>query len=64
MNEDPGKEPDHKAGMSLDIMEARLDYMGSSVLMKRVSDFTIQLFDEWTLAQSGGNEQQPLATKR
>ncbi len=49
MNEDPEHEPDHKAGVTLYTLESRLDYMGSSVLMGRISDVGMELSDEWKL---------------
>ena len=49
VNEDPGHEPDHKAGVKFFTLESRLDYMGSSVLMGRISDVGMELSDEWKL---------------
>jgi Fragile site-associated protein C-terminus len=47
ISEDPGKEPEHFVTHQLHIMEARLDYMGSSILMGRISDLALKLNDEW-----------------
>ncbi|KAL3880212.1 hypothetical protein ACJMK2_032469 [Sinanodonta woodiana] len=63
--EDPGlyKDPVHKAGMSLYAIEARVDYMGSSILMTRLSQMDIQLRDEWKIDRTTATDT-PLATKR
>ncbi|KAL7044402.1 hypothetical protein ACKWTF_001906 [Chironomus riparius] len=45
--EEPNYEPDHKIGMKFKAFECKLDYMGTSVLMMRVSDFSAGLKDEW-----------------
>ena len=45
--EDFGKEPKHKVGAKLDAMEVRIDYMGTSVLMGRVSHLEITVENEW-----------------
>jgi len=47
ISEDPGKEPEHVVSTKLHIMEARLDYMGSSILMGRISDLAVKMNDEW-----------------
>jgi len=47
ISEDPGKEPEHVVFTKLHIVESRLDYMGSSILMGRVSDLAVKLNDEW-----------------
>jgi Fragile site-associated protein C-terminus len=47
ISEDPGKDPEHIVSSQLHIMEARLDYMGSSILMGRISDLAVKLNDEW-----------------
>ncbi len=49
MSEDPGHEPDHKAGIQFHTLESRMDYMGSSVLMGRISNVSMKLSDEWKL---------------
>ena len=68
VNEDPGRDPDHSAGLQLAAVEARLDYMGSSVLMGRLSSLTVKLGDEWKLdtpgKQMSPDDLHPLATKR
>jgi len=45
--EDSGTEPQHKMGARLDAMEVRFDYMGTSVLMGRVSHLEVKLKNEW-----------------
>jgi len=45
--EDSGTEPQHKLGARLDAMEIRFDYMGTSVLMGRVSHLEVKLKNEW-----------------
>lgn len=45
--EEPGVEPHHKFGLRLMALELRLDYMGTSVLMTRVSSLNATLRDEW-----------------
>lgn len=45
--EEPGVEPHHKLGLRLMALELRLDYMGTSVLMTRISSLNATLHDEW-----------------
>lgn len=47
IREDPGTEPDHRMAINLQVLECRLDYMGTSVLMGRVSQLAVDLRDEW-----------------
>ncbi|XP_014242068.1 uncharacterized protein KIAA1109 isoform X2 [Cimex lectularius] len=47
IREDPGTEPDHTVGLKLSALECRLDYMGTAVLMGRVSSLEVLLRDEW-----------------
>lgn len=47
IREDPGTEPEHTVGLKLAALECRLDYMGTAVLMCRVSSLEILLRDEW-----------------
>lgn len=47
IHEDPGTEPDHTVGLKLFALELRLDYMGTAILMSRVSSLNISLRDEW-----------------
>ncbi|XP_036364401.1 transmembrane protein KIAA1109 homolog isoform X4 [Octopus sinensis] len=63
--EDPeqGNPPDHQSGLSLFAAEARLDYMGSSVLMTRISSLKLHFRDEWLL-DADMKPDMPLATKR
>ena len=63
VNEDPGHEPDHKAEVKFFTLESRLDYMGSSVLMGRISDVGMELTDEWKL-DTGKSFQPYLTAKR
>ena len=60
--EDPGKQPDHSVRAQLQAIEGRLDYMGSSILMARLSNLSVALRDEWRVDSQP--EKQPLATKR
>lgn len=62
IREDPGTEPDHTIGMKLFASQSRLDYMGTSVLMGRVSSFGVTLRDEWKLKQCA--EEEDDATRR
>lgn len=45
--EEQGVEPHHKLGLSLAALELRLDYMGTSVLMTRISSLNVAMRDEW-----------------
>ena len=65
MSEDPalGHDPDHHAGLTLHTFEGRIDYMGSSVLMTRLSSLEGSLHDEWHV-ESHVEEDAPVATKR
>lgn len=47
ISEDPGREPEHIITSRLHIMESRLDYMGSSILVGRISDLAVKVNDEW-----------------
>lgn len=47
IREDPGSEPRHTVGLKLSALELRLDYMGTAVLMSRVSLLEVVLKDEW-----------------
>ncbi|XP_046668210.1 transmembrane protein KIAA1109 homolog isoform X3 [Homalodisca vitripennis] len=49
IREDPGMEPDHTVGLKLFALELRLDYMGTGVLMCRVSSLNVSLRDEWKM---------------
>ncbi|KAG8317756.1 hypothetical protein J6590_018152 [Homalodisca vitripennis] len=42
-------EPDHTVGLKLFALELRLDYMGTGVLMCRVSSLNVSLRDEWKM---------------
>ena len=52
IREEPGTEPDHTLGLRLFTLELRLDYMGTSVLMSRVSSLDVTLRDEWKISRS------------
>lgn len=45
--EEPGSNPSHNCGLSLNAVELRLDYMGTSMLMARISNLSVALKDEW-----------------
>ncbi|XP_037958120.1 transmembrane protein KIAA1109 homolog isoform X2 [Teleopsis dalmanni] len=47
IKEQTGVEPYHTMGLSFMALELRLDYMGTSVLMTRISSFSAALKDEW-----------------
>jgi len=67
ISEDPGKEPEHMVFTKLHIVESRLDYMGSSILMGRVSDLAVKMNDEWHVdtGTSKSEERRPsIATSR
>ncbi|KAK3100226.1 hypothetical protein FSP39_016558 [Pinctada imbricata] len=63
--EDPqdGRQPLHCAVFNLQALECRMDYMGSSVLMARLSQLAIKLKDEWHVQAKAENDT-PLATQR
>ncbi|XP_035828649.1 transmembrane protein KIAA1109 homolog isoform X2 [Aplysia californica] len=63
--EDPelGRDPDHQAGLSTALLETKLDYMGSSILMTRLSQLQLVLKDEWHVDANIHNDA-PLATNR
>ena len=65
VSEDPklGKDPIHRAGLSMNALEGRVDYMGSSILMARLSDMTLTLRDEWKIDKVQDIDA-PLATTR
>jgi hypothetical protein len=61
--EDPDQEPDHRVGIKLFVLESKLDYMGSSIMMVRMSKLDLLLSDEWrTEIKKYADE--PLATTR
>jgi len=47
VKEDPGVEPQHTIGLKMYGVELRLDFMGTSVLMGRISSLEVNLKDEW-----------------
>lgn len=52
--EESGVEPHHKLGLKASAIELRLDYMGTSVLMTRISSLNAQLLDEWKCSTEVG----------
>jgi len=50
IKEEAGMEPYHTMGLSFMALELRLDYMGTSVLMTRISSFSAAMKDEWRTA--------------
>nr|XP_018906485.1 PREDICTED: uncharacterized protein KIAA1109 isoform X3 [Bemisia tabaci] len=52
IREDAEVEPDHTVGLRLATLELRFDYMGTGVLMTRVSSLNVSLRDEWKLFAS------------
>ena len=68
IKEDPGNEPDHQVALQLGALESRLDYMGSSVLMARISHLSVRLRDEWKITERLSGAISPdilfVATKR
>ncbi|XP_076663219.1 transmembrane protein KIAA1109 homolog tweek isoform X13 [Andrena cerasifolii] len=56
IREEPGIEPDHTVGLKLFALELRLDYMGTSVLMSRVSSLDVTLRDEWKISRSSSGD--------
>lgn len=67
ISEDPGKEPEHMVFIKLHIVESRLDYMGSSILMARVSDLAVKVNDEWHVDTGASRQEErrhSIATSR
>ncbi|XP_055837347.1 bridge-like lipid transfer protein family member 1 isoform X6 [Episyrphus balteatus] len=70
IKEESGVTPYHTMGLSFMALELRLDYMGTSVLMTRVSSFSAAMKDEWKTQTSsevsavggGGHHTKPRAT--
>ncbi|XP_020299521.1 uncharacterized protein KIAA1109 isoform X8 [Pseudomyrmex gracilis] len=56
IREEPGIEPDHTVGLKLFALELRLDYMGTSVLMSRVSSLDVTLRDEWKISRNSSGD--------
>ncbi|KAF7987765.1 hypothetical protein HCN44_003628 [Aphidius gifuensis] len=56
IREEPGIEPDHTFGLKLFALELRLDYMGTSVLMTRVSELDVTLRDEWKINRNTNSD--------
>uniref|UniRef100_A0A1I8N1J1 Bridge-like lipid transfer protein family member 1 C-terminal domain-containing protein n=1 Tax=Musca domestica TaxID=7370 RepID=A0A1I8N1J1_MUSDO len=59
IKEESGVEPCHTIRLSFMALELRLDYMGTSVLMTRISSFSAAMKDEWktTLLNAGKAEE-------
>jgi hypothetical protein len=51
IREEPGLEPYHKIGLKLNALELKFDYMGTSVLMTRISTLNATLRDEWKFSK-------------
>lgn len=49
VKEDRGREPNHRLQLKLHTLQNRLDYMGTSILMFRISDLDLTLNDEWVI---------------
>lgn len=65
ISEDPGREPEHVIKSQLHIMESRLDYMGSSILIGRISDLKVKVSDEWQVEACHRDDQlRPPLTNR
>jgi hypothetical protein len=64
IREDPGTEPDHTVGLKLFALELRLDYMGTGVLMCRVSSLAVSLRDEWKINRSKKSSESFIPTRR
>lgn len=56
IREEPGVEPHHTVGIKLMALELRLDYMGTSVLMTRISALNATLRDEWKCSKDAPNK--------
>ena len=52
INEERGCNPQHLTHLSLRYAEARVDYMGTCILMGNLSAFKTDLRDEWTLQET------------
>ncbi|XP_065331514.1 bridge-like lipid transfer protein family member 1 isoform X1 [Cloeon dipterum] len=64
IREDPGVEPDHKFGLKLFAFELRLDYMGTGVLMSRISSLDVSLRAEWKIHHQLASTSQDVPTRR
>ena len=51
IREEPGLVPYHKVGVKLMALELKFDYMGTSVLMTRISSLNATLKDEWKFSK-------------
>lgn len=47
ISEHPNQQPSHKIQITMGSTEARVDYMGSSILMGVFSNADLKLKDEW-----------------
>lgn len=52
VNEERGCNPQHLIHLGLRYAEARIDYMGTCILMGNLSAFKTDLRDEWTLQET------------
>uniref|UniRef100_A0A1B0CX21 Bridge-like lipid transfer protein family member 1 C-terminal domain-containing protein n=1 Tax=Lutzomyia longipalpis TaxID=7200 RepID=A0A1B0CX21_LUTLO len=57
--EEPGCQPHHMMGIKFLALELRLDYMGTSVLMKRISSLNAALEDKWENSCDGEVDGRP-----
>lgn len=49
ISEHPNQQPSHKIQITMGSTEARVDYMGSSILMGIFSNADLKLQDEWKI---------------
>lgn len=49
ISEHPNQQPNHKIEITMGSTEARVDYMGSSILMGIFSNADLKLQDEWKI---------------
>ncbi|XP_055681343.1 bridge-like lipid transfer protein family member 1 isoform X2 [Lutzomyia longipalpis] len=59
VQEEPGCQPHHMMGIKFLALELRLDYMGTSVLMKRISSLNAALEDKWENSCDGEVDGRP-----
>ena len=64
VSEDPGNEPEHLIKFQLHTIEAKLDYMGSSILMNRISDLGVKVNDDWKVEACHRENFRPTTTNR
>ena len=64
VKESPGQNPEHSVRIQVESLETKLDYMGSSILMGRISNLSAEGKDEWSVDLKQQEDTQPLATRR